>query len=195
MIAADRAGPLAAALPVAAQHAPQPPDLVFSGRVGHADGVRRGSSFFSPTRLRQCRTERGLTLEQLATGAVSEGARGLDPTAISHYEGGRRQPDVTLIGPLARALGVTNADLLEPVGDLTLRYLRERAGLSQGQVADDLGIKTAAYSKLELGQTLRVSPDRVSELTRVFGVDQATVLDALRNSQDQPRQRPAAAGS
>jgi predicted transcriptional regulator/DNA-binding XRE family transcriptional regulator len=68
------------------------------------------SSHFDPLlfgrRVRHFRTLRGLTLDQLAARI------GKHAPYLSHLENGRREPNLTLVGALARALGVTQEDLL-----------------------------------------------------------------------------------
>lgn len=63
------------------------------------------SSEFSD-RLRQARERRGFSQAQLAEKA------GLQPTAISHFENGRRSPSFDNLRALADALNVATDDLL-----------------------------------------------------------------------------------
>lgn len=58
------------------------------------------------TRLRRVRTDRGLVQRDLARSA------GVDPTLISKYEAGERQPSLATLRSLCEALGCTATDLL-----------------------------------------------------------------------------------
>jgi transcriptional regulator with XRE-family HTH domain len=58
-------------------------------------------------RLTDMRKARGLTQVQLGE------ALGLDQTAVASYEIGRRRVPLSLLGPLAKALGVSVAELVE----------------------------------------------------------------------------------
>jgi transcriptional regulator with XRE-family HTH domain len=159
--------------------APQGPARTARMAVGHA-GRMRGLQTFSADRLRQGREAAGLTQEQLGERA------GVDGTAVSHYEAGRRRPDPASVTRLAAALELEVADLLagqdQPDDAVTLRELRERAGQTQGAMAEALGIGHAAYSKIERGLTTRVTPARVATLARLLRVDETEVLAALRRS-------------
>jgi transcriptional regulator with XRE-family HTH domain len=67
-----------------------------------------------PDRLRNAREKKGLSQAQLAERA------GFQPSAISHFESGRRSPSFENLNKLADALGVTIDYLLgrieEPTG-------------------------------------------------------------------------------
>lgn len=56
--------------------------------------------------IRELRTEKGLTQQELASQL------NVSPTAVSKWENGRRLPDVSLFEPLAKALGVSLAELI-----------------------------------------------------------------------------------
>src|SRR5690349_20394167 len=75
-------------------------------------------------RIRQLRTDRGMTLEELAA------AVGRAPSQLSMIENGRREPKLTLLQTIARALGATLDHLLEsePLDErATLEIALERA--------------------------------------------------------------------
>lgn len=57
-------------------------------------------------RIRRMRTTHGYTQERLARQL------GLTPAAVSKWECGQALPDITVLGPLAAALGTTTDDLL-----------------------------------------------------------------------------------
>lgn len=69
------------------------------------------------TRLKELRTERGLTLAEVATAA------GMDTSTLSRLESGARRLTLDHLPPLARALGVRTDDLLgaAPVIDPRVR--------------------------------------------------------------------------
>ena len=70
--------------------------------------------------LRRYRSERGITQEELAFQA------GVDRTFVYRLERGLRQPTITTLIGMSRALGVSATDL---VGDMEKEYLRqEEAG-------------------------------------------------------------------
>ncbi len=75
-------------------------------------------TFLAPAAIKQLREERHLTQRQLA------GALGVTDKAVSKWESGRGLPDITLVEPLARELGVSVAELL--AGDV--RANANRAG-------------------------------------------------------------------
>lgn len=64
------------------------------------------STYLSPEMLRQLRSERGLTQAALAEQL------GVTDKAVSKWETGRGLPDISLIDPLAAALGCSVAELL-----------------------------------------------------------------------------------
>ena len=64
------------------------------------------STYLTAETIRHLREERGLTQSQLAE------AIGVTDKAISKWETGRGLPDISLIEPLASALGVSVAELL-----------------------------------------------------------------------------------
>lgn len=73
-------------------------------------------------RLRKAREEKGLSQAQLAEKT------GLQPSAISHFEAGRRAPSFDNLRSLADALGITTDHLIG----------REQRGVAAGPVAEKL---------------------------------------------------------
>ena len=65
--------------------------------------------------LRRFRSERGITQEELAFQA------GVDRTFVYRLESGTRQPTITTLISMSRALGVSAVDL---VGETEKEYLR-----------------------------------------------------------------------
>lgn len=64
------------------------------------------SEYISPKTIKSFREDAGLTQRQLADKL------GVTDKAVSKWETGRGLPDISLLGPLAKALGVTTAELL-----------------------------------------------------------------------------------
>ena len=60
----------------------------------------------NPTRFKELRTARGLSIRKLAEEA------GVSTETVYSLEHGRRQPSVRTLGKIARALGVEAKDLL-----------------------------------------------------------------------------------
>ncbi|WP_184752974.1 helix-turn-helix transcriptional regulator [Microbacterium thalassium] len=93
-------------------------------------------------RIRQLRTDRGMTLEELAT------AVGRAPSQLSMIENGRREAKITLLQAIARALATSLDALLEsePLDErATLEIQLERA--MKGQTFQSLGIEPFRIAK------------------------------------------------
>lgn len=98
-------------------------------------------------RIRGMRTARGYTQERLARQL------GLTPAAVSKWECGQALPDITVLGPLAAALGTTTDDLLgydpdvdEARAEEVLGPVREAASRGDAAEAEKLaGEALAAY--------------------------------------------------
>lgn len=73
-------------------------------------------------RIRGLRTARGFTQERLARQL------GLTPAAVSKWECGQALPDISVLGPLASALGTTTDDLLGYDPDVDERRADEIVG-------------------------------------------------------------------
>jgi len=108
--------------------------------IGLYDYVMSSSSPQSSqfnTRLRKAREDKGLSQAQLAEKA------GLQPSAVSHFEAGRRSPSFDNLRVLADALGVTTDHLLgrQPkpgVAGPVAEKLFRRAGEMSGRDLDIL---------------------------------------------------------
>ncbi|MDO4503426.1 MAG: helix-turn-helix domain-containing protein [Coriobacteriia bacterium] len=81
-------------------------------------------TYLSAETLKELRTRKGLTQEQLAS------CIGVTGKAVSKWETGRGLPDVSLVGPLAEALGVSVAELL--TGDVA-RNANRSANIRRGK--------------------------------------------------------------
>ena len=126
-------------------------------------------------RIRQLRTERGLTLEELATAVDRV------PSQLSMIENGRREPKLTLMRAIARALGVSLEALLEsePLDErATLEIALERA--MKGQTFQALGIPSFRIGKTVPTEALRTMLALQGEIERLRDERAATPEEARR---------------
>ena len=74
-----------------------------------------------------------------------------------------------------------------------LRWAREQAGLSQGQVARELGVHRPTISQIEAGKR-NVRPDEIAALAELYGVDEDWIVSGSESSDimDDPRLKIAA---
>ncbi len=102
---------------------------------------------FSGARLRQRRTERGFTIDDLGDLA------GVSPPVVSGWETGRYLPTPHLLGRVAAALNITIQDLVVlPPEKAMLSDLRTQAGLTQADVARALEISPSTLGRIEKGR-------------------------------------------
>ena len=126
-------------------------------------------------RIRQLRTDRGMTLEELAA-AVDRA-----PSQLSMIENGRREPKLTLLQTIARALGTTLDALLEsePLDErATLEIGLERA--MRGQTFQALGIPPFRIGKTVPTEALKAMLALQSEIERLRDERAATPEEARR---------------
>ncbi|GAA1995859.1 hypothetical protein GCM10009777_35540 [Microbacterium pumilum] len=126
-------------------------------------------------RIRQLRTERSMTLEELAT-AVDRA-----PSQLSMIENGRREAKLTLLRAIARALGTTLDALLEsePLGErATLEIGLERA--MRGQTFQALGIPPFRVGKTVPTEALKAMLALQGEIERLRDERAATPEEARR---------------
>lgn len=126
-----------------------------------------GVPAFDGTRLRACRQDAGLSLNQLAKRV------GMSSGMLSRCEMGKSSPGPARLAALARELKITPVDLVdsERLGQ-GLGSLRVRAGLEQKDIAERAGpdLSVAQYRNLEQGVTSRLRHADAEALARVFGV-------------------------
>jgi len=141
--------------------------------------ARHAITAFSGTRLRELRRERGLSQERLAEALVAQSEEASTATAVTRerlklvaYEAGTRQPRAEGLHAMARALGVDARALLDPAAPVTLELLRALQQLTQGDVAQELGIGQARYSQLENGHGA-IEPDRLDRLAAILRITPA----------------------
>jgi transcriptional regulator with XRE-family HTH domain len=147
---------------------------------------------FSGERLRQLRREQGVSQEFVgrrmaaAAGDTSDTAVTRERLKVVGYESGEHQPRAEGLHAVAAALGVPATALLDPDAPVTLELLRALRQLTQGQVAQQLGISQARYSQLENGQG-RLDPGRRETLA---GLLQVTPDDLDRLLPGPPQDNP-----
>ena len=126
-------------------------------------------------RIRQLRTERGMTLDELAS-AVERA-----PSQLSMIENGRREPKLTLLRTIARALGTTLDALLEsePLDERsTMEIALERA--MRGQTFQALGIPPFRIGKTVPNEALAAMLALQGEIERLRDERAATPEEARR---------------
>lgn len=126
-------------------------------------------------RIRQVRTSAGITLEQLAA-AVDRA-----PSQISMIENGKREPKLTLLRSIAKALGVTLETLWESETldeRATMEIALERA--MGGQTFRALGIDSFRISKTVPTDVLRAMLALHGEIDRLRDERSATPEEARR---------------
>ncbi len=126
-------------------------------------------------RIRQLRTEAGMTLDALAA------AVGRAPSQLSMIENGRREPKLTLLQAIARALGSTLDALLEsePLDERSsLEVALERA--MKGQTFQALGIEPFRIGKSVPIQALKAMLALQGEIDRLRDERAATPEEARR---------------
>lgn len=126
-------------------------------------------------RIRQLRTDRRMTLEELAV-AVDRA-----PSQLSMIENGRREPKLTLLQAIARALGTTLDALLEsePLDErATLEIGLERA--MRGQTFQALGIPPFRIGKTVPTEALKAMLALQNEIERLRDERAATPEEARR---------------
>ncbi|MEZ3160587.1 helix-turn-helix domain-containing protein [Microbacterium sp. BWT-B31] len=126
-------------------------------------------------RIRQLRTERGMTLDDLAT-AVDRA-----PSQLSMIENGRREAKLTMLQAIARALGTTLDALLEaePLDERSSMEIKlERA--MRGQTFQALGIPPFRVGKSVPTEALSAMLALQGEIERLNDERAATPEEARR---------------
>ena len=126
-------------------------------------------------RIRQLRSARGMTLEELAT-AVERA-----PSQLSMIETGKREPKLTLLRAIAKALGATVDQLLEAETldeRATLEIALERA--MKGPTFQALGIDAFRIGKTLPDDALRAMLALHGEIERLGDERSATPEEARR---------------
>lgn len=117
-------------------------------------------------RLKLLREEKGLTQKELADILK------LSASSIAMYESGKRDPDTSTIKSLAVLFNCSTDFLLglSNYRDVSkLRMVRVESGLSQDEVAKNLGISRDTLSKYETGE-LEPNVDTLVKLANMYHV-------------------------
>ncbi len=94
-------------------------------------------------RIKALRSRKGLSQEELA------GRLGVSPQSVSKWEHGRNAPELSVLLPLARLLGVTADELLEdPAARRELWEKRWKAAFSEGKHAEALAAAEEALAAM-----------------------------------------------
>ncbi|WP_308491680.1 helix-turn-helix domain-containing protein [Microbacterium terrisoli] len=130
-------------------------------------------------RIRQVRTARGMTLEELAA-AVSRA-----PSQLSMIENGRREPKLTQLQAIARALGTTLEALLEaePLDERSAMEIALERAMS-GQTFRTLGIAPFRIGRSVPDGVLRAMLALQGEIDRLKDERSATPEEARRANLD-----------
>jgi len=126
-------------------------------------------------RVRQLRTERGMTLDDLAT------AIGRAASQISVIENGKREPKLSELQRLARALGVTIDQVLSteaPTGRAALEIAFERA--QRGPLYSSLSLPAIPVRKTLSDEAMQTILGLHAELERLHRERAATPEEARR---------------
>ncbi|WP_309129704.1 helix-turn-helix domain-containing protein [Microbacterium sp.] len=143
--------------------------------MSSADVIEDADALTVGRRIRQLRTARGMTLEDLAS-AVDRA-----PSQLSMIENGRREPKLSLLQTIARALGTTIDALLagEPLDERsTMEIALERA--MKGQTFQTLGIAPFRIAKTLPTDVLKVMLALHGEIERLRDERAATPEEARR---------------
>lgn len=111
----------------------------------------RGVAGFDASALRRLRRRRGLSQAALALAARRHGAS-ISGSHVCLYEQGKRVPEMSTAMALAAAMNVEPTRLLDRRVVSEQAWLRLRAGLSQREVAEHLGISQGHWSRIENGE-------------------------------------------
>jgi transcriptional regulator with XRE-family HTH domain len=110
-------------------------------------------------RIRGLRTARGWSLDEMAARCY------LSPSTLSRIETGHRRIALDQLAPIARALGTTIDQLVEPIedGDVVIRPLRDESrGMITWMLSRERGLNGVTVAKIRIdrpaSEELRVHP-------------------------------------
>ena len=134
---------------------------------------------FDAQRLREARVALGLSQVQLAQ------RMGVDPGVLNSWETRGARPSAGNLGRVAFALGLSVSDLYLSDSDAvgTLVDLRVQAGLTQRQLAAELGVSQARVSRWERG-LVRPTPNQAGRYAVIVGCDEDTLSAAIDRPPD-----------
>ena len=126
------------------------------------------------SRLRALRKKAGLSQEELAD------VLGISYMTVRRWEAGKASPRVEDVPSIAQALGVPDADLLDTNASIpfgaNLKALRKKAGLTQSQLADLIGVHETTIRRWENNGDSPRAED-ISSLAKALGVSEADMLN------------------
>lgn len=139
---------------------------------------RSGVRGFRADRLRELRVKAGLTPDDLSVRL------GSSRQSVSHWETGRSTPAPPVLKQIAQELDVS-ISVLVPIPDNRLRMgdLRVRAGLTQIQAAERLGISPTSLAEIEKGMK-PVNDQRVSAIAKLYNVETAQVVEVWERGRE-----------
>ncbi|MBT2270645.1 helix-turn-helix domain-containing protein [Rhodococcus qingshengii] len=139
---------------------------------------RSGVRGFRADRLRELRVKAGLTPDDLSVRL------GSSRQSVSHWETGRSTPAPPVLKQIAQELDVS-ISVLVPIPDNRLRMgdLRVRAGLTQIQAAERLGISPTSLAEIEKGMK-PVNDQRVSAVAELYNVETAQVVEVWERGRE-----------
>lgn len=139
---------------------------------------RSGVRGFRADRLRELRVKAGLTPDDLSVRL------GSSRQSVSHWETGRSTPAPPVLKQIAQELDVSISALV-PIPDNRLRMgdLRVRAGLTQIQAAERLGISPTSLAEIEKGMK-PVNDQRVSAIAELYNVGTAQVVEVWERGRE-----------
>lgn len=139
---------------------------------------RSGVRGFRADRLRELRVKAGLTPDDLSVRL------GSSRQSVSHWETGRSTPAPPVLKQIAQELDVS-ISVLVPIPDNRLRIgdLRVRAGLTQIQAAERLGISPTSLAEIEKGMK-PVNDQRVSAIAELYNVETAQVVEVWERGRE-----------
>ena len=145
---------------------------------GVDDVPRSGVRGFRADRLRELRVKAGLTPDDLSVRI------GSSRQSVSHWETGRSTPAPPVLKQIAQELDVS-ISVLVPIPDNRLRMgdLRVRAGLTQIQAAERLGISPTSLAEIEKGMK-PVNDQRVSAIAELYNVETAQVVEVWERGRE-----------
>ncbi|AJC54990.1 helix-turn-helix transcriptional regulator [Streptomyces sp. 769] len=114
---------------------------------------------------------------------------GLSKTPISEWEASKSFPSPERLPAIARALGQSLDMLFPRLGQPDLRDLRCDAGLTQAQVAEDLGISRIPLGNAESAKR-KLNDAYVQPLADLYGVSREELLAAQERSFGTPSNAP-----
>lgn len=135
---------------------------------------------FSPPRLRTLRQRAALTQERLAMAAD------VSPSVVGHWESGIAAPAAPALKRLAEALGVETIALTRLDADrLRLTDRRNLAGLTQAQVAAELGLSASGYATIERGarKPRAAQVERLAEVLKCSPAEVQASWNRLRHAE------------